>query len=122
MLQLKDELSFCLPSVTLPCINLEEDISESIFKKIKTDLKYLRCNTNLLSEDNYKFIFSDNNKVYALIDISLVDITSLQLSKTSSIWFALPTEIINIKYRLWRIRVFIGPNPDNFFLKTSGYD
>jgi hypothetical protein len=49
-----------------------------------------------LSEDNYKGIFSDNNKSYALIDVSLVDITCLQLLRSSSIWFALPTEIINI--------------------------
>lgn len=96
MLQLKDELSFCLPSVTLPCINLEEDISDIILNKIKTDLKKLRCNTNLLTDDNYKGIFSDNDKSYALIDVSSVDITCLQLLRTSSIWFALPTEIINI--------------------------
>lgn len=94
MLQFKDELGFILPSVTLE--QEEQKISESILKKIKTDLKHLRCNTNLLSEDNYKGIFSDNNKAYALIDVSLVDITCLQLLRTSSIWFALPTEIINI--------------------------
>jgi len=91
MLQLKDEFS-------LPCVTLvqEEDICDTILNKIKTDLKKLRCNTNLLSEDNYKGIFSDNNKSYALIDVSSVDITCLQLLKSSSIWFALPTEIINI--------------------------
>jgi hypothetical protein len=93
MLQLKDELSFILPSVTL---FQEENISDLILKKIKTDLRHLRCNTNLLSEDSYKGIFSDNNKTYALIDVSSVDITCLQLLRSSSIWFALPTEIINI--------------------------
>ena len=94
MLQLKDELTFSLPYVT---IVQEEDISDLILNKIKTDLKKLRCNMNLLSKDNYKGIFSDNNKSYALIDVSSVDITCLQLLRTSSIWFALPTEIINIK-------------------------
>ena len=96
MLQLKHELDFTLPSVTLESLTLEQDISNIILNKIKTDLKHLRCNTNLLTEDNYKGIFSDNNKAYALIDVSLVDITCLQLLRTSSIWFALPTEIINI--------------------------
>jgi len=96
MLQLKDELEFILPSVTLENINLEQDISDIILNKIKIDLKKLRCNTNLLSADNYTGIFSDNNKAYALIDVSSVDITCLQLLKSSSIWFALPTEIINI--------------------------
>jgi len=95
MLQLKDGLSFNLPSVTIESVPLES-ISDLILNKIKTDLKKLRCNTNLLSEDNYKGIFSDNNKSYALIDVSSVDITCLQLLRTSSIWFALPTEIINI--------------------------
>ena len=91
MLQLKEEFS-------LPCVTLvqEEDICDTILNKIKTDLKKLRCNTNLLTETNYKGIFSDNNKSYALIDVSSVDITSLQLLRSSSIWFALPTEIINI--------------------------
>ena len=96
MLQLRDGLSFNLPSVTIQSINLEQDISDLILNKIKTDFKHLRCNTNLLSEDNYKGIFSDNNKSYALIDVSSVDITCLQLLRSSSIWFALPTEIINI--------------------------
>jgi hypothetical protein len=93
MLQLKDELSFILPSVTLL---QEQDIGDTILKKIKKDLTHLRCNTNLLTDDNYKGIFSDNNKTYALIDVSSVDITCLQLLRSTSIWFALPTEIINI--------------------------
>ena len=96
MLQLKDELSFNLPTVTIESINLDQDICDIILNKIKTDLKKLRCNTNLLIEANYKGIFSDNNKSYALIDVSSVDITCLQLLRSSSIWFALPTEIINI--------------------------
>lgn len=94
MLQLKDELSFSLPSVIVE--QEEQNISEPILKKIKTDLRHLRCNTNLLTEDNYKGIFSDNNKSYALIDVSSVDITCIQLLRSSSIWFVLPTEIINI--------------------------
>lgn len=108
MLQLKDE--FSLPCVTLESINLQginlqginldleqdQSICDIILKKIKKDLTHLRCNTNLLTDDNYKGIFSDNNKSYALIDVSSVDITSLQLLRSSSIWFALPTEIINI--------------------------
>jgi hypothetical protein len=96
MLQLTDGLRFNLPCVTIESVLLES-ISELILKKIKTDFKHLRCNTNLLTEDSYKGIFSDNNKSYVLIDVSSVDITCLQLLRTSSIWFALPTEIINIK-------------------------
>jgi hypothetical protein len=95
MLQLKDE--FILPSVTVEEKQEEQQhICGIILKKIKKDLTNLRCNTNLLTEDNYKGIFSNNNKVYALIDVSSVDITSLKLLTSSSIWFALPTEIINI--------------------------
>jgi hypothetical protein len=101
MLQLKDEFILPyvnLPNINLPGINLEQDqsICDIIFKKIKKDLTHLRCNTNLLTENNYKGIFSDNNKSYALIDVSSVDITSLQLLRSTSLWFALPTEIINI--------------------------
>jgi hypothetical protein len=87
MLDLKEE--FTLPSVTI-----HEDISDSIYQKIKIDLKKLRCD---IKEYEYKGVFRDiNGKVYALVDVSSVNITCLHLLHSTKTWFALPTEIINI--------------------------
>jgi hypothetical protein len=69
-----------------------------IFRKIKADLKRIRCN---LVTAEYKGIISVNvesnqQNVFALIDVSSVDISCLNLSKLVTTWFALPTEIINL--------------------------
>lgn len=109
MLELKDN-EFSLPFVTINNDSTNSDISYLILKKVKTDLKKLRCNTEILDKKQaYKGIFSttknnlikrekvtekeNNTKMYALIDVSSVDISCLNLS---TICFALPTEIANI--------------------------
>jgi hypothetical protein len=98
MLELKqDNHSFICPSITINNDSTCADISFLILKKIKTDLKNLRCNTDTLTKkDAYKGIFVQEESIYALIDISSVDISCLNLSQSSPIWFALPTEIANI--------------------------
>ena len=72
-----------------------------LLSKIKAELKRLKCKTDLLTANEYKGIFSftddaGKDNVYALIDVSSVDISCLNLSKSVTTWFALPTEIINI--------------------------
>ena len=42
------------------------------------------------------FNSKSKDTMYALIDVSSVDILSLNLSRSEPIWFALPTEIVNI--------------------------
>ena len=86
--------SFGLPSITIDKDYTNKNIETLIFRKIKADLKRIRCN---LVTAEYKGILKSNNKnVYALIDVSSVDINCLNLSKTVTTWFALPTEIINL--------------------------
>ena len=122
MLELKEN-EFTSPSVTINNDSTSADIAYLILRKVKTDLKKLRCNTEPLvkqseplvkqseplTKNAYKGIFSTtkNNlikgkkvnenerttKMYALIDVSSVDISCLNLS---TICFALPTEIANI--------------------------
>jgi hypothetical protein len=85
---------FILPSVIVK--KDTADVAELIVKKINTDLKKIRCNQDV-TVDCYKGIFSDNfNNSYALVDISLINIQCLYLTRSSTTWFALPTEIINI--------------------------
>jgi hypothetical protein len=111
MLELKEN-EFISPYVTINNDSTSADISYLILRKVKTDLKKIRCNTEtltkLLVKNAYKGIFSttknnlinrkvteneNNIKMYALIDVSSVDISCLNLS---TICFALPTEIANI--------------------------
>jgi hypothetical protein len=93
--------SFDLPFVTINKDFTNENIATMILRKIKAELKRLRCKTDLLTMNEYKGIMKTNvetNKknVYALIDVSSIDISCLNLSKSVTTWFALPTEIINI--------------------------
>lgn len=85
---------FVLPSVIIK--KDTPDVAELIVKKINTDLKKIRCRQDV-TINCYKGIFSDNfNNSYALIDMSLINIQYLYLTRSSTTWFALPTEIINI--------------------------
>jgi len=92
---------FVLPSVTIGKEFTNLNISNMVLRKIKAELKRLKCKIDLLTTNEYKGIFSftdDSGKdnVYALIDVSSVDISCLNLTKSVTTWFALPTEIINI--------------------------
>lgn len=85
---------FIFPSVTIK--KNDSNIANILLKRITGDLKKLRCKADSLIEANYKGIFSDNtNKMYALFDISSVDITCLHLFRITPTWFVLPIEIIN---------------------------
>jgi hypothetical protein len=100
-LDLNFEPLFVLPSVTIDKDFTNVNISNMLLRKIKAELKRLKCKTDLLTTDSYKGMFSftdylGKDNVYALIDVSSVDINCLNLSKSVTTWFALPTEIINI--------------------------
>jgi len=87
---------FILPSVK---IGIQKDTTimiDTIINKINSYLKNLRYTTNLTVEA-YKGIFCDTfENMYALIDVSSINIQCLYLTRLSTTWFALPTEIINI--------------------------
>ncbi len=87
---------FSSPFITINSDSTSADISYLILRKIKTELKKLRCNTVELTKDAYKGIFVQEESIYALIDVSSIDISCLNLSRLSTTWFALPTEIANI--------------------------
>ena len=92
----KSDEQFILPSVS---IGIQKDtvaMVDKIINKINSYLKNLRCVTNLTSEA-YKGVFCDTfENMYALIDVSSINIQCLYLTRLSTTWFALPTEIINI--------------------------
>jgi hypothetical protein len=77
--------------------DLSSSISLLVLEKIKQSLNNIGCNGNKVLDSMYKGIVYDNcNIPYALINITGIDISGLNLYRTTSIWFALPTEIINI--------------------------
>ena len=91
-----------LPILTIPNANentiLDDDYSIAIINKIKGLLPALGCDGSKLTCDSFKGLLSDQNeRIYALVDISAVDIFRISITRNTPIWFALPTEIMNVK-------------------------
>jgi hypothetical protein len=69
-----------------------------MIEKIKNSLSAIGCDPSELTMDAYKGLISDKNeRIYALVDISIVDIFRISLTRNNPIWFSLPTEIMNIR-------------------------
>jgi len=76
----------------------DQDFSIAMIEKIKNSLSAIGCNPSELTMDAYKGLISDKNeRIYALVDISIVDIFRISLTRNNPIWFSLPTEIMNIR-------------------------
>jgi hypothetical protein len=85
---------FTLPYILYP--NLSKSIEEMVLEKTQIALRTLQCKTDDLNENMYKGIVMDkSDKYYALINITGIDISGLNLSRNSETWFCLPSEIIN---------------------------
>ena len=84
-----EELSLPFVTINKECPN----IGSLLIRNIKNNLKKIKCDPLLLTEKAYKGIFSDKNNTYALIDVTAINISCLN---SNSLWFGLPTEIINI--------------------------
>lgn len=87
-----------LPMITIHNTNVEDDYSVAIIDKIKGLLPALGCDGSKLTCDAFKGLLSDQNeRIYALVDISAVDIFRISITRNTPIWFALPTEIMNVR-------------------------
>lgn len=88
------EEQFVLPNVY---VNKKTNVSEIVIEKVKNSLHSIGLDPTALNEDMYKgIIISDRfRKTYAMVNISAIDICGIFLSRNSSCWFVLPTEIIN---------------------------
>ena len=85
---------FLFPSISITPNLDNQNINKMIIDNVNSNLNKINCRP--VSEDAYMGIISKNNYVFALINASETNINHLKLSHNSSIWFALPTEIINI--------------------------
>ena len=92
-------------------------IQELIMQKIHASLTLLDCDTSKLNTNIYKGIFYDDiiGTPYALVDITTIDINYLKLTRDTTIWFALPSEIINTKTIC---NIPIDPDLTQLFLYT----
>jgi len=100
-----DKIPFCnnilKEQLILPYIIISDkssDIELEILNKIKCGLNNLNCDYTKVTENMYKGIIVDSpEKVYALVNISEIDLYGLCFEKNSPCWFALTSEIINMK-------------------------
>jgi hypothetical protein len=86
---------FVLPSIIVD--NERNSISELLITDVKSYLQKIHCDSSSLSLDAYKGIIHDGENMYALVNISNLDIKYLYLPAKIKTWFVLTTEIINIK-------------------------
>jgi len=91
-----------LPKLNLKNFNQNDDnFYENLYKDcilcIESILISIDCNRDL--KDNISFLgyLLYENNIYAFIDISLIDITCLNLNRKAKYWFALVNEICNSK-------------------------
>ena len=78
--------------------NLEGDYPIAIVNKIKSLLPAIGCDGSKITCDAFKGLIRDSNeRIYALVDISEVDIFRISITRNTPIWFGLPTEIMNIR-------------------------
>lgn len=83
----------------LPCvfISKESNIQELVLERVKVGLDMLGCYHNNLIEYKGVLFGEDDNTTYALVNITGVDIYGLNFARQTTTWFALPSEIINVK-------------------------
>ncbi len=86
---------FTLPYIEINGLSMSFDLL--VVEKVKSLLNNIGCNGSKTSDEMYKGIVYDNlDRSYALINITGIDISGINLYRTSTTWFALPTEIINV--------------------------
>lgn len=101
-----DKIPFCnnivKEQLTLPYVFVRDklnDIEEVVLARVMSGLDILGCDYKKVTADMYKGIIfiKDTLTPYALVNISGIDIYGLNFMRQSTCWFALSTEIINVK-------------------------
>lgn len=100
-----DKMPFCdnfiKEQFSIPHIfytDFSKTIEALVLEKVTYSLNLLGCNCSTIHKDMYKGIIYDlMEQPYALMDITGIDISGICLSRNSLVWFALPSEIINVK-------------------------
>lgn len=74
-------------------------LDEVVLERVMSGLDLLGCNYSRVTEDMYKGIIfgKDLFTPYALVNITGIDIYGLNFMRQTTCWFALASEIINVK-------------------------
>jgi hypothetical protein len=87
---------FVLPSILFK--RETNNYKELILNDITKSLIRIGCKVDQIDPDVFKGVLTDiDNTCYGLVDLSKIDIKYLEFKRTSSTWFILPTEIVNIQ-------------------------
>jgi hypothetical protein len=91
---------FILPYKMLQGSNIEDDLKTITLNEVTMRLNNIGCNGNLVNETMYKGVLYSEDSVtpYVLVNITGIDIYGLHLSRNTSTWFALTSEIINTRH------------------------
>ena len=84
---------------------------------IKDELTSIQCSVENINDIKIKGIFA-GDEPYVVVDVSSIDITSLFLSKQSSVLFALSSEICNLKQVC---NVSIHEDVSSFFVENKTF-
>ena len=118
----------------LPMLEVRDplEIENNAKEKIKYFLSTIDCKVNNIDDIVVKGAYNNLNRYYLFIDISNISITPIFLKRTTPIWFALASEIINTRnvcnipisnkvYELFRsdFKIFTLVNPENTRCITS---
>lgn len=100
MMEKKHNMFPNVEQFVLPIINVSSDtntnLSKLVLQRVSSGLQELGCNPSVLNEnDAFVGLLNANSKLYALVEISAVDIYRIGISRLNNTWFALPTEIMN---------------------------
>jgi hypothetical protein len=90
------EEEFILPSILLSVDNHSQSIEEIVLNKISNSLLSIGCEITNINASMYNGIINDNDDTkYAMVNISGTDINYLKLYRKNTLWFGLPSEIMN---------------------------
>lgn len=103
-------------SLLLPTLYInKETLYDSIIQNISHYLSYIECDNFDINNIDVMGYYDYNNTKYIFIDISKITIEILSLEKKTSIWIALPSEIINSRHIC---NISIGDDTTSFFINN----
>lgn len=112
-------------NLILPILHTEQEtLHSSIVHNVYNCLSYIEPNNLSIDNITVTGFYNYNNTQYIFVDISKITIDTLLLEQMSSIWFALPSEIINSQH-ICNISIsrditdFFINNPDFYTLCNS---
>lgn len=109
--------------ITLPYVfvrNATKDIEDVVLERVMSSLDVIGCDYEGVTDHMYKGVIcsADKSAVFALVDITGINVAKIHLARHTTCWFALPSEIINTKSIC---NIPIDPNITQLFTEKPMY-